>query len=191
MAYAGAGLELPDLVRFHDRVTHEERTDQNYMISDLQPGPETASDDGIQERVLKVIALTKRLPRESVSPDSSFESLGIDSLDRLNILFDLESEFDIQINDEEAKQVETIPQMVAGVRQLVHAGAEEGAAKPVAAPSVRSTSAAAMPTAGTAGEARATAVVAHAAAAGAAKPLDGIASEGDAAAPRDPAAPAH
>ena len=73
----------------------------------------------VQERVLKVIALTKRLPRETVTLDSSFESLGIDSLDRLNILFDLESEFDIEINDEDAKRVENIPQMITGVLTLV------------------------------------------------------------------------
>jgi acyl carrier protein len=53
--------------------------------------------------------------------DSSFESLGIDSLDRLNILFDLESEFDIEINDEEAKQVQNIHEMVEGVNHLVQA----------------------------------------------------------------------
>ena len=56
--------------------------------------------------------------------DSSFESLGIDSLDRLNILFDLESEFDIEINDEDAKRVENIPQMIAGVLTLVEAKAQ-------------------------------------------------------------------
>lgn len=85
----------------------------------------------VEERVLKVIALTKRLPRESVTRDSSFESLGIDSLDRLNILFDLESEFDIEINDEDAKRVENIPQMVAGVLTLVEAKAQT-AEEPVA-----------------------------------------------------------
>lgn len=78
-------------------------------------------DQTIQERVLKVIANTKRVPLESVHPDSSFESLEIDSLDRLNILFDLESEFDIEINDEEAKQVKNIHEMVQGVTQLVEA----------------------------------------------------------------------
>ncbi len=62
----------------------------------------------IQDRVLKVIATSKRLPIESLNPDNSFDSLGIDSLDRLNILFDLESEFDIEINDEEAKKVQNI-----------------------------------------------------------------------------------
>jgi acyl carrier protein len=60
---------------------------------------------------------------ESVRPDSSFEELGIDSLDRLNILFDLESEFDIEIDDEEAKKVQNIPEMIAGITQLVDAKA--------------------------------------------------------------------
>jgi acyl carrier protein len=70
---------------------------------------------------LKVIATSKRIPLENVQPDSSFESLGIDSLDRLNILFDLESEFDIEINDEDAKQVQNIHQMVEGITKLVEA----------------------------------------------------------------------
>ena len=75
----------------------------------------------IEDRVLKIIATSKRVPIESLNPDSSFESLGIDSLDRLNILFDLESEFDIEINDEEAKQVQNIHEMIAGIIHLVQA----------------------------------------------------------------------
>ncbi len=77
--------------------------------------------ESIQDRVLRVIATTKRVPLDSVHPDSTFESLGIDSLDRLNILFDLESEFDIEIDDEDAKQVASIPQMIEGVSLLVSA----------------------------------------------------------------------
>ena len=154
------------------------------MTSNLQPGPETLSDDDIQERVLKVIALTKRLPRESVSADSTFESLGIDSLDRLNILFDLESEFDIQINDEEAKQVETIPHMVAGVRQLVLAGAGDAAAKPVAVSSVRATSAASMPAPASTTSTRSTTPVSPG-------PAAVTSPDADPATPTDPARPAH
>jgi acyl carrier protein len=75
----------------------------------------------IQDRVLKVIATSKRLPLESVQADGSFEALGIDSLDRLNILFDLESEFDIEINDEEAKQIKNIHEMVEGITHLLQA----------------------------------------------------------------------
>ena len=79
------------------------------------------TDQTIQNRVLKVIATSKRIPVETVQPDSSFESLEMDSLDRLNILFDLENEFDIEINDEEAKQVKNIQEMIDGVTQLVQA----------------------------------------------------------------------
>jgi acyl carrier protein len=79
--------------------------------------------ESIQERVLRVIATTKRIPLESVHPDSTFEALGIDSLDRLNILFDLESEFDIEIDDEDAKQVTGIPQMVQGIEAILEAKA--------------------------------------------------------------------
>jgi len=71
--------------------------------------------------VLKVIATSKHIPLESVQADSSFESLAVDSLDRLNILFDLESEFDIEINDEEAKEVKDIREMIEGVTKLVEA----------------------------------------------------------------------
>ncbi len=87
--------------------------------------------DTIQDRVLRVIATTKRIPQESVRPDSTFEELGVDSLDRLNILFDLESEFDIEINDEDAKRVSNIHEMVAGITLLVDAK-QHGSSVPAA-----------------------------------------------------------
>ncbi len=96
-------------------------------------GPQKDLTQDVEERVIKVIALTKRLPRESVTLQSSFESLGIDSLDRLNILFDLESEFDIEINDEDAKRVENIPQMITGVLTLLAAKTEGVPAGPTGA----------------------------------------------------------
>ncbi|HEX4651153.1 MAG TPA: phosphopantetheine-binding protein [Granulicella sp.] len=77
--------------------------------------------DSIQDRVLRVIATTRRVPLETVRPDSTFEELGIDSLDRLNILFELEGEFDIQIDDEQAKQVTSLQQMIDGITLLVNA----------------------------------------------------------------------
>ena len=79
------------------------------------------SDQTVQDRVLKVIATTKRIPLEEVRPDSSFESLRIDSLDRLNILFGLESEFDLEIDDEQAKHIQNIHEMVEGITHLLQA----------------------------------------------------------------------
>ena len=70
-------------------------------------------------RVLAIIAQAQRIPQEKVTLDSSFEELGIDSMDGVNILFALENEFDITIPDEAAKQIRSIRDMVAGVRALV------------------------------------------------------------------------
>ena len=95
----------------------------------LTEGSATALiDETIQERVLKVIATSKRIPLESVQPYSTLESLGIDSLDRLNILFDLESEFEIEVDDEEAKKVQNVEQLIEGIKRLLDAKAEKAAA---------------------------------------------------------------
>src|SRR5271167_5008154 len=83
--------------------------------------PKKTMAESIQDRVLRVIATTRRVPLETVRADSTFEELGIDSLDRLNILFELEGEFDIQIDDEQAKQVTSLQQMIDGITLLVNA----------------------------------------------------------------------
>ena len=77
--------------------------------------------ESIEQRVLRVIAKTQRLPIEKVTIDSSFEELGIDSMDSINILFDLESEVEIEIDDEKAKEIRQIREMVDGVTLLVMA----------------------------------------------------------------------
>jgi acyl carrier protein len=73
------------------------------------------------QRVLKVIATSKRIPLETVTVDSEFQALGIDSMDAVEILFALENEFDITIPDEEARAVRSIRDMCAGVERLVAA----------------------------------------------------------------------
>ena len=88
--------------------------------------------ESIQDRVLRVIATTRRVPLESVRADSTFEELGIDSLDRINILFELEGEFDVEIDDEQAKQVTTLQQMIDGITQLLAAKEAKEAGSPEA-----------------------------------------------------------
>jgi acyl carrier protein len=75
----------------------------------------------IQDRIFRVISISSRIPLASVQLDCTLEELGIDSLDRLNILFDLESEFEIEIDDEEAKKAKRISDIVAGIKQLLRA----------------------------------------------------------------------
>lgn len=87
--------------------------------------------DELAQRVLKVIADTQRIPIERVTIDSSFEELGIDSMDGVNILFALENEFDITIPDDAAKQIRTPREMVEGVEKLLAQGPSDAPAAAV------------------------------------------------------------
>jgi acyl carrier protein len=75
----------------------------------------------LTERVISVIATTQRIPREKISPESTFEELGLDSLDSVNILFALEEEFKINIPDDDAREIRGVKQMVEGIEKLVAA----------------------------------------------------------------------
>ena len=76
------------------------------------------SDDLIQ-RVLKVIAASKRIPLDTVKVDSEFAELNIDSMDAVEILFALENEFEISIPDDAVRSVRNVRQMCEGIDQLV------------------------------------------------------------------------
>ena len=76
------------------------------------------SDDLIQ-RVLKVIAASKRIPPETVTIDSDFAQLNIDSMDAVEILFALENEFDISIPDDAVRAVRNVRQMCEGIDKLI------------------------------------------------------------------------
>jgi acyl carrier protein len=72
-------------------------------------------------RVIKIIAKTRHIPPETVSLDSSFEELKIDSLDGINILFALEGEFDIDIPDEQARSIRSVRDAAEGIEKLLAA----------------------------------------------------------------------
>jgi acyl carrier protein len=84
--------------------------------------------DELNQRVLKVIATSKRIPLETVTIDSEFQQLGIDSMDAVEILFALENEFDISIPDDEVRSVRNVRQMCEGVERLVAAKSADATA---------------------------------------------------------------
>ncbi|HYA16120.1 MAG TPA: acyl carrier protein [Bryobacteraceae bacterium] len=75
-------------------------------------------EDEITPRVLRIIAETQRKDPDTVTVDSSFEELGIDSMDAVNIIFGLENEFNINVPDEEVRNIKSVRDMVEGVRKL-------------------------------------------------------------------------
>lgn len=91
---------------------------------------QSASAD-LGTRVMEVIAKTQRIPLESISLDSTFEQLNIDSLDGINIVFALENEFGINIPDEGVQTMRSIGETVEGVRKLLAEKAAESEDRPV------------------------------------------------------------
>jgi acyl carrier protein len=74
------------------------------------------------KKVISVIASTQRIPPEKITINSTFEELGIDSLDGVNILFGVEEEFNISIPDDEAQQIRSVRQMAEGIEKLLAGG---------------------------------------------------------------------
>ena len=73
----------------------------------------------LAQRVIAVIAATQKIPVEKITVDSTFEELGIDSLDGINILFALENEFNINIPDEGVQGIHGVRQMVDALEPLI------------------------------------------------------------------------
>ena len=77
------------------------------------------SNEELTEKVRGIIAATQHLPQEKVTADSTFQELGIDSLDGINILFAVESEFNINIPDDAAQNIRSVGDVVAGIAKLL------------------------------------------------------------------------
>ncbi len=86
--------------------------------------PEHSETDDLGAHVIRVISQTQRIPVESISLDSTFEQLKIDSLDGINIVFAIENEFAISIPDEGAQNLQGVRQTVEGVRKLLQEKSE-------------------------------------------------------------------
>lgn len=67
----------------------------------------------VEERVKKVIAEQLSMKEEDVANDASLmEDLGADSLDMIEIMMELEGEFDLSIGDEEAEKARTVKEVI-------------------------------------------------------------------------------
>jgi acyl carrier protein len=105
------------------------------MANDLTTGDPTATGpepSDVTERVLRIIADNQRKDVSLVTTESSFEELGIDSMDAVNIVFALENEFNINVPDEEMKNIRSVRDIVDGVHKLVSAKPPGGPEKAAA-----------------------------------------------------------
>ena len=80
-------------------------------------------------RVTACVAKCQKLPPDKVTIDSKFEDLGIDSLDGVNILYALETEFNVSIPDEGVLGIKSVRQAVEALDKLISTGGTNGTAQ--------------------------------------------------------------
>jgi len=74
----------------------------------------------IEETVIRIIAQENHLEPGSVTLDSTFAELGLDSLDGVNVLFALETEMNITIPDTIARNMTSVRQVVDSLTRVVN-----------------------------------------------------------------------
>ncbi len=86
------------------------------------------TDEEIKEKIFDIVAKEARIDRESLSLDSKLEDLNIESLDMVQILFGIEDSFDVYVpQDDDSFKLETMADVVNGVKQLIAEKQTEGA----------------------------------------------------------------
>jgi len=75
----------------------------------------------IFERLRAIVAKKYSLDPAAITPESTLESLGLDSLDLIELLFDVEDEFAIRVPQDggSALKTATIQDIVESIRALV------------------------------------------------------------------------
>ena len=77
--------------------------------------------DNVAQRCIEIIAKAKNIPTDTINLDTTFEQLNIDSLDKINISFEVEEAFHIEIPDDALNSLKNVGDVVAGVKQLQNA----------------------------------------------------------------------
>ena len=70
-------------------------------------------------RVAAIVAKKQRVAVETISAQSTFAELNIDSLDGLQLVFALEEEFHVDIPDDAAKEFRSVGEVVNGLEKLL------------------------------------------------------------------------
>ncbi|MEO1497599.1 MAG: acyl carrier protein [Planctomycetota bacterium] len=72
----------------------------------------------VQERVIEIVSEQLGVDKEKISPETSFVTdLGADSLDTVELVMELEEEFDVTIPDDAAEKIQTVGAAVEFIEQ--------------------------------------------------------------------------
>ncbi|MCW8409442.1 phosphopantetheine-binding protein [Legionella sp. PATHC035] len=72
----------------------------------------------VERRVVNLIARTQEIPPDEIDLDQSIDQVVPSSLDLVNLFFDLEDEFDLDIRNDIYKE-QTIREIAIDIKQLI------------------------------------------------------------------------
>ena len=76
----------------------------------------------VKERVIDIVGEQLGVNKEQINNETSFvNDLGADSLDTVELVMELEEEFDINIPDDAAEKIQTVGQAIAYIEKSVTA----------------------------------------------------------------------
>jgi acyl carrier protein len=74
----------------------------------------------VADRVIEIVAEQLGANKETITRDTSFvNDLGADSLDTVELVMELEEEFDINIPDDIAEKIQTVGQAIDHIEKAV------------------------------------------------------------------------
>lgn len=77
----------------------------------------------VEERVIDIVTEQLGVDKAQVKPETHFvNDLGADSLDTVELVMELEEEFDINIPDDAAEKIQTVGQAIAHIQEAVEGG---------------------------------------------------------------------
>ena len=84
----------------------------------------------IAATVIDMIARQKSIDPATVTPESTFDSLQMDSLDKINLSFEVEEKFSIDIPDESLNSLRTVSDVIEGIERLQAQSQAQSQAQP-------------------------------------------------------------
>ena len=72
----------------------------------------------VEDRVVNIVAEQLGVEKEKITRESNFvNDLGADSLDTVELVMELEEEFDINIADDAAEKIQTVGEAIAHIEK--------------------------------------------------------------------------
>lgn len=71
----------------------------------------------ILEKVIELVADKLNVDAKEITAETTFEDLGADSLDIVELVMALEEEFDLEISDDDADKISSIGDAVAYIKE--------------------------------------------------------------------------